>query len=57
MTRPTNPMVRVAVRGWLHVKFMREDTRHELAQQAMIWLGLTVFFVWGVVGLVAAPFQ
>jgi hypothetical protein len=49
------PVYRVATRRWLHVKFLSTDERNALAQQALVWLGLTVLLLWGVVGLVTSP--
>lgn len=51
------PLYRVAVRHWLQVKFMPADVRSSLVTQALVWLGLSILLLWGVVGLVAAPFQ
>ena len=48
-------MYRVAARRWLQVKFLSADERNALAQQALVWFGLTVLLLWGVVGLVASP--
>jgi hypothetical protein len=49
------PIYRVATRRWLQVKFLSTDERNALVHQALIWLGLSVLLLWGVVGLVTSP--
>jgi hypothetical protein len=54
-TAVLRPVYRVAARRWLQVKFLSSTERNALIHQALVWLGLSVLLLWGVVGLVASP--
>lgn len=55
--RTASPIYRAAVRQWLYIKILPVGARTGLATQVLVWLGLLLFFVWGLVGLIASPLQ